>query len=101
MTVTHNKEVDNAIRDLAQSLKGEKKKKLMCIVVELGNRVRECEKYRGETKKKGGGPVLSDYAKRLVQKKTLDEIANKAKTTETDLEAYIDPSRVNCNQNLK
>lgn len=99
MTVTHNKEVDESIRDLAQYLKGENKKKFMSIVVELGNRVRECEKYRGKRGKKAG-PVLSDYARHLIHKKKLDEIKEKAKTTETDLEAYIDPSRVNCNQHL-
>lgn len=99
MTVTHNKEVDEAIRDLAQTLKGDKKKKFMSVVVELGNRVRECERYRGRPKK-SKSPLISDYAKSLVHKKKLDEMKGEPKTNKDGLDVFIDPERVNCNQHL-
>lgn len=100
MTVTKNKEVDEAIKQLAQSLRGKNKKLFMAVVVELGNRVRECERYRGATKPKGAGPVLSAYAKNLLLKKQFDGVGEGSKTSKEDFEPFTDPARVNCNQKL-
>jgi hypothetical protein len=92
MNVSKDKDVNQAVKELCQHLRGADKKKFLSVVRELEARTQECERLRR--------PTLTRYAKDLVWKKHLDEIKGKEQTPYPELEIYTDPARENCNQEI-